>query len=478
MSSLITRGNKLYAKIKDADGEWQRHATGFNVGQEQEAERWVRDREREVRDTIRVRGVHGAGPLTVTRYAGRWIEDRKKLGLDWRKDSGHLEHYILPAIGDLLVADVHAKHLIDMITKIRTSPMPSNNDDDPTPPSQRTVYNINATVAALFRDAKLAGVIDQSPAILTARQLGPKRDKDPEWRASAVFTRGEVEEIISTPKIPHDRRVAYALELLGGLRPGESSALRWRNYDAVKQPLGELRVAKSHSTKADETKGTKTEAVRHVPVHPVLAAMLADWRARGWPAMCGRDPNENDLIVPMPPTDAAARTKRAASDPHRTYYYSGRRWREDDLPALGWRHRRHYDMRATFITLTLDDGADAAIIETRVTHTKPGRGAFAGYNRGRQWAIVCAEVAKLQVRGPIVVQVPNSPTNTPTSGLRRRVSNARAVAVGDGPGLSFRGDTSGRERRESSGATGLDHGRGPVLAACDFGLAMLRRACA
>ncbi|HEX2689582.1 MAG TPA: hypothetical protein VHN14_23350 [Kofleriaceae bacterium] len=27
-------------------------------------------------------------------------------------------------------------------------------------------------------------------------------------------------------------------------------------------------------------------------------------------------------------------------------------------PALGWRHRRHYDMRATFIALAIDDGAD------------------------------------------------------------------------------------------------------------------------
>lgn len=52
---------------------------------------------------------------------------------------------------------------------------------------------------------------------------------------------------------------------------------------------------------------------------------------------------------------------------------SGKRWREEDLPALGWRLRRHYDMRATFITLALDDGADPHMIETRVTHTKKSR---------------------------------------------------------------------------------------------------------
>jgi hypothetical protein len=58
-------------------------------------------------------------------------------------------------------------------------------------------------------------------------------------------------------------------------------------------------------------------------------------------------------------------------------------------------------MRATFITLAL--GADADVIESRVTHTKKSRSAFDGYNRGLQRAKACAEVAKLtlaRVRDP------------------------------------------------------------------------------
>jgi hypothetical protein len=35
----------------------------------------------------------------------------------------------------------------------------------------------------------------------------------------------------------------------------------------------------------------------------------------------------------------------------------GTRWRDRDLPALDWRRRR-YDMRAMFITLAIEDGAD------------------------------------------------------------------------------------------------------------------------
>jgi hypothetical protein len=59
-------------------------------------------------------------------------------------------------------------------------------------------------------------------------------------------------------------------------------------------------------------------------------------------------------------------------------------------------------MRATFITLAIDDGADADIIEeTRVTHTRKSRNAFDGYHRGLHWDRTCAEIAKLRItRGP------------------------------------------------------------------------------
>jgi hypothetical protein len=47
-------------------------------------------------------------------------------------------------------------------------------------------------------------------------------------------------------------------------------------------------------------------------------------------------------------------------------------------------------------------GADPHLIETRVTHTKKSRSAFAGYhgatlNRGPEWARICAEVTKLKI---------------------------------------------------------------------------------
>lgn len=156
--------------------------------------------------------------------------------------------------------------------------------------------------------------------------------------------------------------------------------------------------------------------------------MLAEWRAHGWAALVGREPEDDDLIVPLPPATVARRTNRSGP-PYRGYDYSGRRWREVDLPALGWRERSIYDTRATFITLLVEDGAEPDVIRDRVTHTKAKRTAFDGYNRGPQWETTCVEVAKLKIERRLATPLLHPTTNTKGSamlkgsggGLRRLV---------------------------------------------------------
>lgn len=184
--------------------------------------------------------------------------------------------------------------------------------------------------------------------------------------------------------------------LLGGLRPGEVSAVRWRHYDANVEPLGKLTVAKAYNTRKHNEKGTKTNAVRHVPVHPTLAAMLAEWKLSGWAAMMGRAPEPDDLLVPLPPDDAESRRSRKG-EAYRGHDYAGKRWRNVDLKLLGGREREMYAMKSTFITLAIEDGANPEILEHRVTHAKAKRSAFDGYDRGAHWDATCREVAKLRL---------------------------------------------------------------------------------
>ncbi len=385
MSSIYRRGTKLWCRVKDG-GKWLSKPTPYSVGDERKAMRYADAAERALNDAN-----SASGPMTVNRWAKSWIADRKTADLDWINDEGRLRHHVLPTLGAMLVASVRPPNIARLVHDLR---FPEAAGDRL---AQRTIYNIYSVISAMFRDAAINGVIEQTPCILTNQQLGPLIDSDPEWRIGAVHTREEAQQMISDARIPLDRQVTYGFGLLAGMRPGEAAAIRWRHYDPVMTPLGRLIVAVAFNSRKNKAKGTKTEAVRAVPVHPTLAELLEEWRVFGWPAMFGRAPEPNDLIVPLPPA-AAARRRSRTGDAYRGHDYMRKRWREVDFPALGWvRYREPYATKSTFITLAIEDGADPDIIRDRVTHSKRRRSAFDGYDRGPHWRETCSEVAKLQI---------------------------------------------------------------------------------
>jgi integrase len=196
-----------------------------------------------------------------------------------------------------------------------------------------------------------------------------------------VFTRGELERLISDERLPLDRSVLYTLLGLVGLRFGEASALRWRTYDTTLDPLGRLLVASSWSTTKHKEKATKTEQPRLVPVHPTLAHVLAQWRLGGWQQMIGRAPSADDLIIPL---------RRGLN---RSRHHSLEKFRED-LQRLGMRRRRQHDLRRTFISLARTDGARKDVLE-RVTHGN--RGDIVDMYTELPGALLCEEVAKLRI---------------------------------------------------------------------------------
>jgi integrase len=136
---------------------------------------------------------------------------------------------------------------------------------------------------ALFRKAVREGLMSSNPCCLEKDEIPRKLDHDREWRQGAVFSHAEAVALISNERIPDDRRTFYGLLFMTGMRFGEVAALRWRYYDAALEPLGRLLTAHSYSTRAGIEKAVKTENPRQVPVHPVLARMLAEWKLGGSP---------------------------------------------------------------------------------------------------------------------------------------------------------------------------------------------------
>jgi len=378
-AGIQVRHRKLWVRLKTPQKGWRwiralslDGTRGLEVGEEDEAAEFRR-RAQAILDAGEELGL--AGDFTIAGYsAKRFIPYQKKRIRSWEDDDDRLRLWVLPKIGAMQVAEVQPRHVNDVIQAARGAKK-----------APRTVRNVYSAIQGLFRLARLDGLRTDTPCILTKAELGKIGDKRKEWRAGALFSREELQNLISSPKVPWDRRVYYAACGLGMLRPGEVSGLRWRHLVKL-EPLSRLVVATSYDTGT-----TKTGVERWMPVHPVLAAILAEWKLSGWPAEFGRAPGPNDLIVPTPkPTN---RGPRVGVGEVRDEHFSWKRLQKD-LNALGLRRRRVHDLRRAGITLAREDGAERDVLRL-CTHQPPTDVMELYTSFG--WAKLCAQISCIRI---------------------------------------------------------------------------------
>lgn len=364
MTSIQKRGQRLYAKIKNVEGRWKRVSTPFVVGDEERAAQWALDRQREVDREVANRQRYG-GPLTVAAYAQRWLDARRTKTVG--DDRARIELHALPRIGHLLMVEVKPRHLRDLVMDLRRE----------NKLSPKTIREVASILHTMFKSALIDELVPTNPAVFERGVLPKKQDKDPAWRAQAIFTRAEIEQLISDERIPEDRRVIYALKFFCG-RHTEVLSSTWARYDAATEPLGTLHVVE-----------TKSGVPRAVPVHPTLAKILAAWKLGGWQRTYGRAPTAEDLIV---------RTRR----PGNVYRAADTQLRfVEDLARIGLRtkastrNRRGHDLRRTLITLARSDGAIDSLLRW-VTHG-PRPSEILDVYSSPPWSALCAEIAKLKI---------------------------------------------------------------------------------
>lgn len=373
---FLRRGRVWTIIFPGPDGKPRQLATKF-IGPEQEhlarkaLRLFIERRER----GARVAGESEEdGPMTVVRFARKWLESRQEKDISIvRHYRARLNLYILPDIGWMRVDAVKTEHIAEVMRKVEKL--------DRAPRTKRHVYDC---MHAMFAKA-VPAYIEISPCNINPEDLPRRKDANPEWRPTALFSKDEVVLLLTDPRLKPDRRVFYALLFLTGMRFGEGSALRVRHYVPSMSPLAQLQVAFSYDSWVRQAvKETKTETPRLVPVHPWLKQILDEWLAIRWALFLGRSPGRDDILVPSP------------EGGHRR---GNRGWAElqEDLEMLGLRRRRQHDSRHTFITHAISDGAIKSVLK-EVTHGKGGD-IMDLYNR-TPWASLCAEVAKLKIGPP------------------------------------------------------------------------------
>lgn len=451
MASIFERWGRLYARVRGIDGKWKQLGTGMVAGQEDAAMRWAKEREREVK-LARAAMNGGTGELTLAAYVETWLKRRRTKTVGDDRNRLH-KHVVRRAIGAMLLAEIRPRHLRDLIEELKAE----------AELAPKTIREISGLLHTVFKSAIIDELITTNPAVYEPGVLPKKVDKDPTWRPQAIFTRGEVEQIISDARLPEDRRVLYALKFFTG-RHGEVSLMTWAMYDASIQPLGALHLGE-----------TKSGVPRNVPVHATLAAMLEVWRDAGWESTYGRAPKPDDLIVPT-----RALHRRKASETQKQFVR--------DLEKLGLRtkagktrKRRGHDLRRTLITLARSDGAIDGVLRL-ITHG-PKPGDMLDLYSTPPWEVLCAELAKLKIAAPagtLVDGMVRAPRMGATGGLDAVYGDPNGIRTSVSHQMETLGTKSkrrigtGRVSPPSAGKPRSSTRRSEMVSACDAGLAMMR----
>ena len=439
MSCIYKRGHALWVAYNDATGKRVCRSSGYRVGQEAEARVFLAELENQIGAAPKLdiaampttglvakatsRSEEAPGP-NVRAYGEAWLKGRAKRVASIGDEEGHLRNHVFPRIGDMLMRDVKPRHIRDFVLALGETIVQrrGKGGGKQSTIAPRTVRHIFATVHRMFKSAVIDEVIDTNPVVVEKGILPKNIDKDPAWRATAVFDRAELIALISDARIPVVRRMLNALKGLAALRHGEAAGLRWCDYHPAIEPLGKLVISRSY-----DKERTKTQITREVPVHPVLARLLAEWKLSGWAARFGRLPKPSDLIVPDHDLDVWQ-----AHDADDTF--------KEDLDTLGLRNRRGHDLRRTFITLAQIDGARRDLLKV-MTHG-PAADDIINLYTTFPWPILCEEVAKLSItlpaaddtptaRGETLAPKPEAPQPKPVIEVVEETSSAIAPRVAD-----------------------------------------------
>jgi integrase len=392
MGSVYLRGDVLWLAYLDASGKRRCVSSGLRAGMESDARAALRAVEREVSKQIRD-GTVDEGPLTVVSYGRRFCAARKRAGVGVADDEeARFRNYIAPfrageldGFDRLLMVDVRPHHIRDFVRHLKalelTGERSRGRDRKMRALAPRTIRHIYGQLRVMFREAVTDGVIAATPCVLAKGDLPKKVDKDPTWRSRAIYARPEVEALMSDERIPLIRRVRYAGLFLTGMRVGELAARLWRDIDAQTEPLGRIDVNTSFSRKRKRIKGVKTDRPRQVPIHPVLARVLAAWKLSGWAQTFGRQPGLDDLVWP-------SATLQNLRDP-----VVLKELRED-CAKLGFPPRRTHDTRRTLISFARTDGANKDTFR-QITH-QPEGDQMDEYTT-LPWSALCAEMSKVKL---------------------------------------------------------------------------------
>jgi integrase len=354
---IYARGPVYWVTYVDAAGKRHRESGGRTV---EAAVRFRRDRLEAVRNgTLGREKANAETPLGA--YADGVLAKRAATVRTIGRERQLFDTFVRPHLGDVPLASIRPRTVIAWIEKIRGTRAP------------KTVRNAHAVLSAVLAVAR----VDELVADNAAKGLPPKTLPKVDRRTKSSWTRAEVGAFISSPLVPDDRRVVYAIAAFTGARLGEIAGMRWADLDTAARPLWRWSLRTQY-----DGAPLKTDNPRDVPIHPELQRILERWRADGWPHYTAGARYERGFVVPR--EDGAVHSDNSMGAKAVT--------RHAAKLGIEVGTRDFHSFRRFFITHAREDGASAEAVE-RITHNATGT-MIDGYTYFG-WPFLCSAVERL-----------------------------------------------------------------------------------
>ena len=311
---------------KSSAGHWlQAEADLIDLDRRRPGE-WTPPAERAVR--------RQAEKLTLRTYAKTWLDNKTKLARRTRDNyRGHLDNHILPALGDLGLAEITPEHVRTWFAGLGTEHETRN-------------AQAYAVLNGVFNTAVADDLIERNPCrIKGAAQVKHAR------RSVVLLDAAQLTELAD--KMPDDARLAVLLAGWCALRKGEVFALR-RCDIAADGSTVRIERAVTYREGKFEVGPTKTrESRRVVSVPPHVRPAVVDHLARH----VGE--GDDALVFTEPTTGSFAGEKRF------------RTAREAAREAVGKPKLHFHDLRHAGGVLYAHTGATLRELMDRLGHTSP-----------------------------------------------------------------------------------------------------------
>lgn len=257
-----------------------------------------------------------------------------------------LDGYILPTWGKVRAVDISVPMVERWFEDLATRANNRHYPEGKTPPNGYrakplewpSIQKIRSTFSLLYAHAL------RHSLITGGKEINPFRNPRTEGGVRCIAV-SDYDATVVTPEQMMDMleflntattQMEWTLALLHAvtaMRPEEGFALKWRDIDWVQNQININRAW----SKGAETKGKNKQALAPVPMHPVLAGFLRQWRQQS------PYPKEEDWIFPSLTSDG--RIPRSASTAAKDYLrpaavYAGA-IEEGSSKRFGWHNLRH-----------------------------------------------------------------------------------------------------------------------------------------